>query len=57
MDRHETGRLPANLFPGRPGPTDESREKHGEGGEIATHSERLAHASLLWPSSLTALPE
>lgn len=56
-DRHETGRLLANLSPGRPGPADEGREKHGEGGKIATHSERLAHASLLWPASLTALAE
>lgn len=55
--RHDTERLPENLFPGRPGTTDESREEHGEGGEIATHSERLAHVSLLWLSSQTALAE
>ncbi len=53
----DTGRLPERLFARRPGTTDESREEHGEGGEIATHSERLSHASLLWPSSLTALAE
>ena len=55
--RHDTGRLPERLFSRRPGTTDEGREEHGEGGEIATHSERLSHASLLWPSSLTALAE
>lgn len=55
--RHDTGRLPERLFSRRPGPTDEGREEHGEGGEIATHSERLSHVSLLWLSSQTALAE